>query len=174
MFFIRKYINLIRKNGKTPKDAEIQAKENDRYINVNDSYFKVKNHWFIDQYEKTSWEPQTYKTYTEFLDKDTVYIDIGTWIGITIFYAAEIGVKRIYGIEANLNSYIMCKSNLEMNKLTKNAILDHICVTDKDNEEVNFGSPQSDGATSSASSLRGHDWKVKTATINSYLKNIIY
>jgi len=36
------------------------------------------------------WEPRTFETLSRNLDRDTVYIDIGAWIGVTPMWAAEI------------------------------------------------------------------------------------
>jgi FkbM family methyltransferase len=37
-----------------------------------------------------SWEPGTFRLLARHLDRETVFVDIGAWIGVTSFYAAEI------------------------------------------------------------------------------------
>lgn len=139
---------------------------NERFIEVNKLYFKVKNHWFWDEYEKKGWEPQTYRVMQEFFTPDVTYVDIGAWLGITIFFAAEIGFRKIYAVEANPLSYGILKKNCSFNKFTENVKLSNICITDKDNIKISFGGR----ATSSACSIRGNDWHIESAKLGTYLK----
>ena len=44
------------------------------------------------------WEPKTFATLKEFLDKDTIYVDIGGWIGVTPFWASHLA-KRVITVE---------------------------------------------------------------------------
>ena len=171
MFFTKKYKNLIKENNQMLKMISSHYKENDeRFIELNKKYLKVSNHWFWNEYDKTGWEPQTYNTFKEFLTNDTTFVDIGAWVGMTAFYAAELGSKRIYAVEANPLSYELVKFNLSQNNFTMNAQVDQLCITDKDYDTCNFGG--NNGAnTSSASSMRGNDWQVDTLTLLTYLKN---
>ena len=100
-----------------------------RFIEINKTYFKVQNHWFWIEYDKTGWEPQTYNIFKQFVSPDAVYIDVGTWVGMTIFFAAELGYKQIYGIEANPESFAIVKQNCAYNKSTLSADLSNLCVT---------------------------------------------
>lgn len=174
MFFTRKYKNKIKNIEnvvlKLQNSDFYRDKDNCRFINVNNMYFKVQDHWFWNEYDSKGWEPETYDTYKNYLTKNTTYLDVGIWVGCTIFFAAEIGVNKIYGIEANDKSYEISKNNCGFNKLTKNAIISHLCITDKDNDIVSFGSTNG-GETSSASSLRGNQFKVKTTKLITFLKN---
>jgi FkbM family methyltransferase len=44
------------------------------------------------------WEPRTFKTLARNLDRDTVFIDIGAWIGVTPFWAAH-RAKAVIAVE---------------------------------------------------------------------------
>lgn len=141
-----------------------------RFIEINKTYFKVQNHWFWNEYDKTGWEPQTYNILKQFVSPDAVYIDVGTWVGMTIFFAAELGYKQIYGIEANPESFAIVKQNCAYNKSTLSADLSNLCVTNIDGGMVDFGGKIKNG-TSSASSIRGHDWKISSTKLSSFIKN---
>lgn len=178
MFFTKKYKNLIKENNKILKNIENKfpianppkkKEEEYRFIEINKLYFKVKNHWFFNEFEAQGWEPQTYFTYKNYLTKDTTYVDIGTWVGLTIMFASEIGVNKIYGIEANKLSYEITCENCKMNKLTEKANIDNLCIIDKDNTLVNFGSTNS-SETSSASSIKGNQWLINSKKLTTYLK----
>ena len=52
-------------------------------------------------YEKLGsglWEPHTFETLSRYLDRDTVLIDIGAWIGVTPFFGAEIA-KSVVAVD---------------------------------------------------------------------------
>lgn len=44
------------------------------------------------------WEPRTFATLKQFLDKDTIYIDVGGWIGVTPFWASHLA-KQVITVE---------------------------------------------------------------------------
>ena len=136
-------------------------------IKVLDKTYTVQDHWFWKEYNKAGWEQQTLKIYKQYLNKNTVYIDIGTWLGVTIFYANEIGCKDIYGVEANPLSYELTMNNCELNNI--NVHLENIAITDKSGM-VHFGSTNTND-TSSASSLRGDKFLVQGKTFTEYLKD---
>ena len=136
-------------------------------IKVLDKVYTVQDHWFWKEYNETGWEQQTLEVYNKYLTKDTVYIDIGTWLGVTIFYANEIGCKDIYGVEANPLSYQLSRNNLQLNNI--NAHLENIAITDKMGM-VHFGSTNTND-TSSASSLKGDRFLVQGKTLTEYLKD---
>ena len=50
------------------------------------------------------WEPQTFNVFDKWLPKHDYYIGFGTWIGPTLFYAAQ-QVKHSYGIEGDPSAY---------------------------------------------------------------------
>ena len=136
-------------------------------IKVLDKTYTVQDHWFWKEYNETNWEERTLEIYKQYLNKNTVYIDIGTWLGVTIFYANEIGCKSIYGVEANPLSYELTSSNCILNDI--NAHLENIAITDKSGM-VHFGSTNTN-ETSSASSLRGDKFLVQGKTFTEYLKD---
>jgi FkbM family methyltransferase len=45
-----------------------------------------------------TWEPHTFEALARFLDRDTVAIDIGAWIGVTPFWTAQIA-KAVVAVE---------------------------------------------------------------------------
>lgn len=52
-------------------------------------------------YKKLSaglWEPRTLKALSQYLDRNTVMIDIGAWIGVTTFFAAQIA-KSVVAVD---------------------------------------------------------------------------
>lgn len=53
---------------------------------------------FYGKLTSGTWEPHTFEVLARNLDRDTVYVDIGAWIGVTPFWASS-GCKRVIAIE---------------------------------------------------------------------------
>jgi FkbM family methyltransferase len=60
------------------------------------------------------WEPTTYREFSYWLPKSKYYVGFGTWIGVTLFYAAQL-VKKAVGFEGDPSAYASVYSNLEGN-----------------------------------------------------------
>lgn len=142
-----------------------------RQVHVHDTAFRVLDHWFWPEFADMQWEPQTYEVFKRYLNRDAVYVDIGTWIGPTLLYAAEIGAREIWGVEANPLTYEMVKANCEMNPSLRDAAsISHWCITDH-RGVISFGNENGSHGLSSASSIRGREWEVPTTTLTDYLKD---
>src|SRR4051812_21446116 len=73
--------------------------------------------YFYDQWKKIEQgelEPFTYKVFDEYIDKDTVYYDLGAYIGTTCLYAAQ-NAKQAFAFEPDPVAFEMLKSNTEAN-----------------------------------------------------------
>lgn len=139
-----------------------------KHIRVNATTFKVLEHWFWKAYSGLNWEPDTYHIFKKYLNKESIYVDVGTWIGPTIFYAYELGVRAIFGAEANPNSFQMVVDNCKLNGI--DAKIMNFCIHST-NELVSFGNANGSTATSSASSVRGNTWKVQGITLRKFLED---
>src|SRR5439155_25612697 len=53
---------------------------------------------FYRKLEAGNWEPHTFRALGEYLDNQTIYIDVGGWIGVTPFWASH-RAKRVIVIE---------------------------------------------------------------------------
>lgn len=139
-------------------------------IDVLGRRYKVRSHWFWREYRASGWEPQTLATYRRWLSPDTTYVDVGAWVGLTVMYAKEIGVRKAYAIEANPETYRLTSDTFRANRTTRDVDFSHVCVADKDGGTVDFGG-YNGNSLSSASSVRGHDWKVPATTLLTWLKD---
>jgi FkbM family methyltransferase len=62
------------------------------------------------------WEPNTFKILSTLLDKNSVYCDIGAWIGPTVLHAARI-CKHVYCFEPDPNAYRYLCWNVSLNDM---------------------------------------------------------
>lgn len=139
-----------------------------QYVTINKTHFQVSGHWFWKEFMEKGWEPLTYQLMRRTLSRNSIYVDVGTWVGPTILYAAEIGVKHIYGVEANPLTYQKLQRTIGMNELLAGVRVTHICITDGSADHVGFGG-KIGADTSSASSIRGSAWTVPATTLRGYL-----
>lgn len=95
-------------------------------------YVIIKNkgrNLFWDMYEDGSWEPMTFKVFSEILIPDDIYVDIGAWIGPTVLYAANV-VQKIFAFEPDPYAFEELKENLELNpQLNEKIILYKAALT---------------------------------------------
>jgi len=138
-------------------------------VKVNETSFIVPQHWFWEEFNQTGWEPSTYKIMNQYLRQDKGYLDIGTWVGPTLLYALEIGVDKIYGIEANPFSFDLAKTLCIYNGVREEYVnLYNLCVHKESDMIIPFG-PTNGNWTSSASSTRGTHWKIRSTTLMDWI-----
>lgn len=138
-------------------------------ISVEGVEFVVPDHWFWPEFKSSGWEPGTFNIFKNNINKQTTYIDIGAWIGVTAIYAYMAGCRNIHAVEANPESFkILSNITKWNNTLTTIVNLKNICITDTDNSTVKFGKH-----TSSASQITSTgQYVVTTQRLDSYIKEI--
>ena len=62
------------------------------------------------------WEEQTFKCLDQYLTPESLYLDVGTWIGPTVLYAAE-RCKTVYCIEPDPVAYSRLLDNITNNQI---------------------------------------------------------
>ena len=65
---------------------------------------------------KSQWETDTYKILKRYLNEDSLYCDIGAWIGPTVIYAAKI-CKQVVCFEPDPFAYKYLRWNIDLNEL---------------------------------------------------------
>lgn len=100
---------------------------------------------------RNEWEPHTFSILDKYLDSDTVYCDIGTWIGPTVIYAAK-KCSKVYCFEPDTVAYRFLLWNISLNGL-KNVMPMNIGLSRSD--EVATISSLGTGLGDSMTSLLG-------------------
>lgn len=70
--------------------------------------------WQAIQQFPPSWEPDTFKTFFKYVDQDTILIDFGTWIGVTILYGVQFA-DSAYGVEGDPAAFAELQMNIRLN-----------------------------------------------------------
>ena len=130
---------------------------------------------FWDRFENQSWEPDTTDIFDTYIDKNTTYIDIGAWIGPTLFYAAQMAGK-CFAIEADPIAFRRLDENHKLNSDAKwfsNIELINKAISDQVGQ-ISFGS-QAAGGDSMSSVLWGDldtSWQVDTINVHQLIDKI--
>ena len=77
-----------------------------------------------------SWEPCSFDILDKFLDKDSIFIDLGAWNGVLSIYASKIA-KLVYSFEPDPVAYRNLCQNIISNDI-KNIIYNHKGVSDEE------------------------------------------
>ena len=86
--------------------------------------------WWENKYN--NWESFTFEVFDKFLSRDMTYIDLGTFTGQTILYAAQ-KVKSAYGVDLDPEAYLACIGNVETNEYD-NVKVENIAISSHDGE----------------------------------------
>jgi FkbM family methyltransferase len=102
---------------------------------------------FWRKIKRGRWEPFTFHILSKFLNPESVYFDVGSWIGPTVLYAAQI-CKEVYCFEPDPYAYERLLANLRLNKV-KNVKAFHSAIFNKDGV-VKIGHPDGLGVSESS------------------------
>ena len=129
---------------------------------------------FWGKVEKNTWERDTFNIFDRFIDSDTVYFDIGAWIGPTVLYAAQLA-KKAFAFEPDPVAFGILKENTELN--VSASWLNRITLYNKavaiEEGFMNIGS-ESGGGDSLSSSLfadKETSWKVETVAVPALIES---
>ncbi len=70
---------------------------------------------FWRKVHKGRWEPFTFEMLEHYLQKNSVFLDIGAWIGVVSLYAAKL-CNKVYAIEPDFVAFRYLSWNIELNK----------------------------------------------------------
>jgi len=84
--------------------------------------------WWLTNY--VNWESHTFDVFDKLLKKDMTFLDIGTFSGQTVLYAAQ-KVDKVYAVELDPRAYNACKQNIQANQYD-NVVLEHAALSDSD------------------------------------------
>ena len=74
------------------------------------------NRKFWRKVDAGQWEPETFTVLARCLRADSVYVDVGGWVGPTVLFAAAQGAS-VYCVEPDPVAYERLLANLRINKV---------------------------------------------------------
>lgn len=114
------------------------------------------------------WEPETFNILDQYLDKDSIYIDIGAWVGATVLYASKIA-KKCLCFEPDPIAYEDLIFNIKANKAENiiavpKGILNEECTRTMGNRKMEGDS------TATVVGATINSWPAKFTTLEKSLK----
>jgi len=104
---------------------KVKIEKNGKVFFVNSS----NNANFWAQLQLGIWEPETFKIFDIFLDKNHSYVDLGAWIGPTVLYGCQ-NAKFCYAVEPDPIAFKNLKNNIDLNhQLYPHIKLSNQCIT---------------------------------------------
>ena len=132
----------------------------------------TKHVYFWESLEDGRWEPYTFDVFDKFITSDCVYFDVGSWIGPTILYGAQVA-KQTYAFEPDTVAFTELSLNLKANRqepwMARLEVFNKAISTQRGT--VTLGS-RGQGGDSMSSMLFSNDkttWLVETDTLNHYV-----
>jgi FkbM family methyltransferase len=123
--------------------------------------------------ESDRWEPETFKIFDDLLSADCTYLDVGSWIGPTVLYAAQLA-KRAYAFEPDPVAYQELAANVHANEHSEWA--SRLTIYNKAvaprNGRMKLGSRGSGGDSMSSSLLADENtsWEVESITLRHFVE----
>jgi len=109
---------------------------------------------FWNAVSKGMWEPHTLNILSTYLNSQSIYCDVGTWIGPTVLHAST-KCKKVYCFEPDRISYRYLLENLQHNNI-HNVIPFNIALTPQDGF-IKVGTFAKSFGRSKTSILKGND-----------------
>lgn len=127
--------------------------------------------WFWNMFANETWEPETFKIFDRFLEKDRNFLDIGAWIGPTALYAAD-KAKQVFAFEPDMVAYEKLTQNLDLNRV-KNVVPYPVAVSDEW-KPLNFGPKTGFGDSMSSElwSTKELDFQVPAVAFRSLIRSL--
>jgi FkbM family methyltransferase len=136
-------------------------------IIVNDLSFRVEpgaQRRFWRAVNRGSWEPETFTIFDRHITPDTLFLDIGAWIGSTALYGAQ-RARTTLAFEPDPVAFAALARNVDANATAPwiDRLKIHDCAINADGQSFTLGGTQA-GADSTSSALfpdRDSQWTVR-------------
>jgi FkbM family methyltransferase len=119
------------------------------------------------------WEPTTFEVFNRFLNRDTVFLDIGAWVGSTALYGAQLA-KHTYAFEPDHVAFETLKSNVSVNGDANwfNRLSIYNAAAGVEDGTLQLGNPNEAGNSMSSALHADEDdaWKAKCLGIENFIE----
>ena len=110
--------------------------------------------------------------FSNFIDNETIVIDLGAWIGPITFFCAALGAKHIYAFEPDSRAFKFLNKNFLVNPNFKNQITLFNSAIGKFDGEIKIGPLLGRELGESTTSTEGTNlFSVPSLSVNSLFKN---
>jgi FkbM family methyltransferase len=176
--FIRnKFINFIFRERHTPYKKFRKYFINNKYFI--DIYIDIYDYSHVLQATKPEYESEIFLFYLKKLNKNHLFIDIGSNIGLHSFFVRKfLNIKNIYSVEPNLKCIFLQKKTISSNKNLKIKIINKLITSLTNNVLVQInnntgsGTINNDFGKDAPLAFNLNNSKVATISPSKFIKNI--
>ena len=128
----------------------------------------VPAHWFWEEFRRDGWEPETKALIYRTMCEGGVYVDIGSWVGITTLWGILAGAERVVALEGNPETCALMVEVLAKNGF-KNVNLTNKVIHNITGLSVGFGSTSKTMSSTSAI-FRNRQWDIESIRLPDLLR----
>lgn len=132
---------------------------------------KNKHYW--THINATDWEPHTFAIFDQFIDKDAVVLDIGSWSGVLTLYAAKIA-KEVHALDPDPVCFEELNTNVQLNPSIAEKVKTYQIAISNKKESSRLSAREHYGASSSSILQRKRDTEnsleLETISLNEFLE----
>lgn len=149
----------------------------ERELEVRGLKFRVKTprryQSFWQQVQEGKWEAETFAIFEKYIQEDAVYFDIGSWIGPTVLYGAQLA-QKCFAFEPDPAAFQALQDNLALNpEIASKVELSNLCISDRCGF-LPFGNPVDQEGGNSCSRIAQKEetplWEVEATTLENFFK----
>lgn len=176
--FIRnKFINFIFRERHNPYKKFRKYFINNKYFI--DIYIDIYDYSHVLQAVKPEYESEVFLFYLKKLNKNYLFLDIGSNIGLHSFFVKKfLNIKNIYSVEPNLKCIFLQKKTINSDKNLRIKIINKSITSNKNNvlTQVNnnsgSGTINNDFGKDTPLTFNSNNSKVATISSSKFIKNI--
>lgn len=159
--YLNDYLNKLYKED----NIVIVERNNQKFYVKFDKY-----HSFWQSFDDRKWELETFEVFDKLITENTIYLDIGAWIGPTILYASRLSSK-VYGFEPS-SAFDTLKKNVDLNPspLLDSKVKLFNYAVGLENKTIQLGSSDSGNSTDSILDS-SNNYDVKQIDLYQFLKS---
>lgn len=136
---------------------------------IDGTEFRVVPGKFWITFNKGLWEPQIRHFFKRNVSPERCVIDIGAFIGPSVFAACVYHPKKIIAVEADPDNFEVLKKNCLQNRLNDLVELHNICIADQTGVTVPFGPMDSRLPHTAIHGIGGSGKMVETVSFQDFL-----
>lgn len=124
---------------------------------------------FWTDFSAGRWEPETLEIFDRYIDRETLHLDIGAWIGPTALYAAS-KASRVIAFEPDPQAFAVLTANIALNPGASSIRAEPVAIS-PENGRMRLGSRGSPGDSMSSALFADQQlsWEADTCRLDSYL-----
>jgi len=137
-------------------------------VNPNDAF--LQDSWTA--YESHEWEPWTFEMIDKHVGPDTVFLDVGAWLGAMSLHVAS-RVSKVIAFEADPIAYESLTQNIRANPQWTNVTVNNVFVSDRGGtQRVSSLHRGNNSGTTGVLDLGGDSWDVPSIDFARVIKDL--